>query len=129
MFTWFNNKFYHEVTKIILDEKLIKFLKNCNSPRTDLLKSAKANQKLHFNMIANLLQVNSYLTGDRITIADVAAASHISVIDYFNEVIWDYYPNVKDWYMLIKSRPSFKPLLQDYAPGFFPPKHYAELDF
>ncbi|CAM80682.1 glutathione S-transferase family protein [Orientia tsutsugamushi] len=129
LFTWFNDKFYHEVTKIILDEKLIKFLKNYGSPRSDLLKIAKTSQKVHFNFIANLLQSNSYLAGDQVTIADIAAASHISVIDYFNEVIWDYYPSVKNWYVLIKSRPSFKPLLQDYTPGFFPPKYYAELDF
>ncbi|KJV70657.1 glutathione S-transferase [Orientia tsutsugamushi] len=129
LFTWFNDKFYHEVTKIILDEKLIKFLKNYGSPRSDLLKIAKTSQKAHFNFIANLLQSNSYLAGDQVTIADIAAASHISVIDYFNEVIWDYYPSVKNWYVLIKSRPSFKPLLQDYTPGFLPPKYYAELDF
>ncbi|KJV53024.1 glutathione S-transferase, C-terminal domain protein [Orientia tsutsugamushi str. Gilliam] len=129
LFTWFNDKFYHEVTKIILDEKLIKFLKNYGSPRSDLLKIAKTSQKAHFNFIANLLQSNSYLAGDQVTIADIAAASHISVIDYFNEVIWDYYPSVKNWYVLIKSRPSFKPLLQDYTPGFFPLKYYAELDF
>lgn len=129
LFTWFNDKFYHEVTKIILDEKLIKFLKNYGSPRSDLLKIAKTSQKSHFNFIANLLQSNSYLAGDQVTIADIAAASHISVIDYFNEVVWDYYPSVKNWYVLIKSRPSFKPLLQDYTPGFFPPKYYAELDF
>ncbi|KJV55463.1 glutathione S-transferase family protein [Orientia tsutsugamushi] len=129
LFTWFNDKFYHEVTKIILDEKLIKFLKNYGSPRSDLLKIAKTSQKVHFNFITNLLQSNSYLAGDQVTIADIAAASHISVIDYFNEVIWDYYPSVKNWYVLIKSRPSFKPLLQDYTPGFFPPKYYAELDF
>ncbi|KJV71012.1 glutathione S-transferase, C-terminal domain protein, partial [Orientia tsutsugamushi str. UT76] len=113
LFTWFNDKFYHEVTKIILDEKLIKFLKNYGSPRSDLLKIAKTSQKAHFNFIANLLQSNSYLAGDQVTIADIAAASHISVIDYFNEVVWDYYPSVKNWYVLIKSRPSFKPLLQD----------------
>ncbi|SPR11512.1 glutathione S-transferase family protein [Orientia tsutsugamushi] len=129
LFTWFNDKFYREVTKIILDEKLIKFLKNYGSPRSDLLKIAKISQKVHFNFITNLLQSNSYLAGDQVTIADIAAASHISVIDYFNEVIWDYYPSVKNWYVLIKSRPSFKPLLQDYTPGFFPPKYYAELDF
>ncbi len=35
----------------------------------------------------------------------------------------------KDWYARIKSRPSFRPLLQDQVPGVTPPAHYADLDF
>jgi glutathione S-transferase len=29
----------------------------------------------------------------------------------------------------VKSRPSFRSLLQDHIPGAPPPKHYANLDF
>ncbi len=129
LLSWFNNKFYREVTKLILDEKLIRFLRNYGSPRVDLLRVAKANQKHHLNYISNLIQLNGYLANDKITIADIAAASHISVLDYFHEIPWDSYPFIKNWYVLIKSRPSFRPLLQDYLPGFIPPKYYADLDF
>lgn len=129
LFAWFNVKFYGEVTKIILDEKLIKFLRNGGSPNVELLKIAQTKLKLHFSYVSNLLQDNCYLAGDKITVADIAAACHISTIDYFHEIVWDYYPTIKDWYSLLKSRPSFRPLLQDYAPGFAPPQYYHVLDF
>jgi glutathione S-transferase len=44
-------------------------------------------------------------------------------------VPWDDYPDAKDWYMRMKSRPSFRPILADHIPGEPPPKHYANLDF
>jgi glutathione S-transferase len=34
-----------------------------------------------------------------------------------------------EWYMRIKSRPSFRLLLLDRVPGQPPALHYAELDF
>ena len=42
---------------------------------------------------------------------------------------WTGYPAVKTWYMKIKSRPSFRPLLSDLQPGLAPAQHYADLDF
>ena len=38
-------------------------------------------------------------------------------------------PGAKDWYVRIKSRPSFRPLLADRVPGVQPPEHYSDLDF
>ena len=39
------------------------------------------------------------------------------------------YPEAKEWYMLLKSRPSFRALLQDQVPGHQAVEHYAVLDF
>ena len=36
---------------------------------------------------------------------------------------------LKDWYLRMKSRPSFRPILADHLPGEPPPRHYANLDF
>jgi glutathione S-transferase len=63
------------------------------------------------------------------TLADFAAAAHLSCLDYISDVDWDRHAAVKDWYAKIKSRPSFRPLLADYVPGFPPPRHYVNLDF
>ncbi|MGC1585362.1 MAG: glutathione S-transferase family protein, partial [Rhodomicrobium sp.] len=35
----------------------------------------------------------------------------------------------KEWYARLKSRPSFRPLLNDRVPGINPPDSYANLDF
>jgi glutathione S-transferase len=51
------------------------------------------------------------------------------VIDYVGEAPWDQFKNVRTWYMKIKSRPCFRPLLADRMPGLPPAPHYHDLDF
>lgn len=62
------------------------------------------------------------------TLADLAVAAHLSAIDYFGEVPWSEFPAAAEWYMRIKSRPSFRTLLGDRVPGQPPVSHYADLD-
>ena len=38
------------------------------------------------------------------TMADLAAAAHISCLDYLGDVPWDDYPAVRQWYSVMKSR-------------------------
>ena len=59
----------------------------------------------------------------------MVAAAHLSVLDYFGEVAWPSYPAVKTWYMKLKSRPCFRPLLADRFPGVQPSAWYHDLDF
>lgn len=127
--SWFNNKFYYEVTKYVLDEKVIKHFKGRGSPSSDSLRAARSNISYHFDYIAYLVKHRKWLAGDNFSIADISAASQISVLDYLSEVPWEHSKEVKEWYALIKSRPSFRPLLNDNLPGFTPPKHYTNLDF
>jgi len=129
LLSWFNQKFYLEVAKIFIDEKLIRLLKNTGSPRTEFLRAAKSNLGHHMSYMSALLKERTWLAGDNMSFADLAAASHLSIVDYFGEVIWEQHPEVKEWYSLIKSRPSFRPFLQDNIAGFAPPRHYQDLDF
>jgi glutathione S-transferase len=62
------------------------------------------------------------------TLGDLAVAAHLSAIDYFGEVPWAEFPAIAEWYMRIKSRPSFRTLLGDRVPGQPPVSHYADLD-
>lgn len=126
---WFNDKFYREVTKILVDEKMIRLLMRTGGPRTDFIKAAKSNLTHHFKFLTSILEKNLYITSEQISSADIAAAAHISVIDYFGEINWDNWPQIKHWYSIIKSRPSFRPLLQDLIAGFAPSKEYSNLDF
>ncbi len=50
-------------------------------------------------------------------------------LDYFGEVPWQDFPPAAEWYLRMKSRPSFRSLLSDRVPGQPPTQHYAELDF
>ena len=69
------------------------------------------------------------LPATSLSLADLAAAAHVSAVDYFGDVPWADYPAAKSWYQRIKSRPSFRPLLADTVRGMAPRPHYADLDF
>ena len=76
-----------------------------------------------------LLSGREWLAGRRLSLADFAAAAHLSVIDYVGDVPWAEFVCVKTWYMQLKSRPAFRPLLLDRWPGLNPAAHYDDLDF
>ncbi|MCC8417922.1 MAG: glutathione S-transferase family protein [Rickettsia endosymbiont of Bryobia graminum] len=129
LLSWFNEKFCREVTKIIIDEKIVRPSCQLGGPRTEFLRAAKNNLSYHLNYLTNLLEARSFIASDSLSCADIAAASHISVLDYFGEMNWDKWLSVREWYAVIKSRPSFRSLLQDQIAGFPPPSCYTDLDF
>ena len=51
------------------------------------------------------------------------------MLDYFGDVDWNKYRDLKSWYMKMKSRPSFRQLLADRLSGMPPAQDYAQLDF
>lgn len=126
---WFNDKFYREVSKILVDEKMIRLLMHVGGPRSAFIRAAKANLNQHFRLLSEYLEKRSYIALEKLSCADIVAASHISTVDYFGEINWDSWPLIKEWYSLIKSRPAFQAILQDRVAGFTPPVHYANLDF
>lgn len=127
--SWFDEKFYNEVSKIFLEEKILKFLEKKEAPHSQKLSSASDALGRHMQYLNYLLSKNQWITGSKITLADLTAAAHISTIDYLGEIRWDKYELVKEWYSVVKSRPSFQDILQDIVVGFPPVKHYKELDF
>lgn len=129
LLSWFNEKFYREVTKIIIDEKIVRSFCQLGGPRTDFLRAAKNNLSHHLNYMSNLFEKRSFIASNSLSCADIAAACHISVLDYFGEINWDKWLSIRHWYAIIKSRPSFRSLLHDQIPGFTPPVCYADLDF
>jgi len=127
---WFDEKFYTEITKYILDEKLFNSINNNNySPDPKKLRAAYYNMAIHFDYIEYLLRTRKWLAGEFFSLADIAAACHISAVDYFGDINWEKRPKVKDWYSLIKSKKGFRALLNDRVRGFRPPRWYDKLDF
>ncbi len=64
-----------------------------------------------------------------LTYADLAAAAHISAIDYLGDVPWIEDDAAKAWYARVKSRPSFRPLLSEWLAGVPASRTYVDLDF
>ncbi len=126
---WFDRKFDREVTARLLDEKIMKRLIRSGEPDSNAIRIAGANLRNHLEYIAWLADRRTWLGGEHFSLADITAASHISIVDYLGDVPWESHPEAKDWYARVKSRPSYRPLLADHLPGAPPPRHYADLDF
>jgi glutathione S-transferase len=128
--SWFDDKFYNEVTKYILSEKLLNSIEDKSyTPNPKKLRAAYHNINMHFDYIEYLLRKRKWLGGEFFSLADISAAAQISSVDYFGDIDWEKRPRVKDWYSLVKSKKGFKPILNDRIRGFKPPKWYDELDF
>ena len=126
---WFDGKFNAEVTQYLLEEKVFKRLLYKRNPNSAALRAGSANMHSHLDYIGWLTERRNWLAGDHLSIADLAAAGHLSGLDYLGDVPWDDHPAAKEWYMRIKSRPSFRPLLTERMPSVTAARHYAELDF
>ncbi|MDG1068400.1 MAG: glutathione S-transferase family protein [Sulfitobacter sp.] len=127
--SWFDDKFHHEVTSKLLYERVNKKMMKAGYPDSKNVKAGAKAIKFHLGYMTWLLDHRRWLAGDMMTLADFAAAAHLSSLDYISDVDWNSCPEVKDWYAKIKSRPAFRSILADQVPGFTPPKHYNDLDF
>ena len=126
---WFDVKFNTEVTEYLLGEKIMKRFLGLGEPSSETIRAGYANIDTHLGYIEYLAEQRAWLAGENFSLADITAASHISCIDYLGDIAWEDYQQAKQWYARIKSRPSFRPLLQDLIPGTQPPAHYKNLDF
>lgn len=129
LLTWFDRKFEFEASGFILHEKIEKRLLRLGAPELANLRQGRDGLRNHLQMMEDLLQDRDWLAGRRLSLADFAASAHLSVIDYFGDVPWRDFPTAKTWYMKLKSRPCFRPLLADRWPGLAPAGHYDDLDF
>ena len=127
---WFDDKFNREVTINLVGEKLVKRqMGRSESPDSRAVREGYSFLPAHLDYLGALAERRRWLAGERISLADFTAAAHVSAVDYLGDIPWERYPQVKDWYARVKSRPSFRPLLTDHLPGMPPPAHYADLDF
>ncbi|KIT15123.1 glutathione S-transferase family protein [Jannaschia aquimarina] len=126
---WFDDKFHHEVTSKLVYERVNKKLTRAGYPDGAAVKAGVKAIKFHLDYMGWLLDQRRWLAGDALTLADFAAAAHLSCLDYSGDVDWARSETVRDWYAKIKSRPAFRGILADQVPGFRPKPHYADLDF
>lgn len=118
--SWFDVKFNREVTDNIVGEKLMKRVLKLGEPHGPAIRAGHANIHYHLDYIGFLTEKRKWLAGDNFSLADIAAAAHLSSIDYIGDVPWEEHQAAKIWFDKIKERPSFQPLLEDRIPGFSP---------
>ena len=126
---WFDESFFHDVVDTVVFEKTVHRAIFGGSPDSMRMRRGLVKLLDHLTYMSFLLERRSWLTGPNLTLGDLSAGAHMSTLDYFGHIPWDDFPMVKEWYMRLKSRPSFRGLLTDTLPAFKPVEHYADLDF
>jgi glutathione S-transferase len=126
---WFDRKFDAEVTDNLLGQKVTARLHRQGQPGSRAIRAGHANICHQLDYISFLVERRNWLAGDQLTLADITAAAHLSCVDYLGDVPWNEHEEAKVWYARMKSRRSFRAILQDHVPGLPPASCYADLDF
>ena len=126
---FFDSKFYNDVTKPILEERVYTFYKKRRMSNIDIIKLARINLDEYLRFVERILQRRDYIAATFFSLADLSLAAQISSLDYLGEIDWAMYPILKDWYIPIKCKPAFRDILYDIIADFRPSPWYRELDF
>lgn len=125
--SWFDVKFNKEVTDNLIGEKIMKQYLKAGDPHGPTVRAGHANIHYHLDYIGFLTEKRAWLAGNHFSLADIAAACHLSAVDYLGDVPWEEHEAAREWYERVKSRPSFAPLLEDRVPGFDPAADYQKI--
>ena len=117
------------INNSLLAERISQWVRREHAPNSGALRQGAHALKNRMTFLDALAAERPYLAGRNLTFADLSVAAHLSAYDYFGDVPWDQTPDLRDWYMRIKSRPAFRSLLSDRVENAKPVKHYANLDF
>ena len=132
--SWFNDKFFEEVSGPLVMERIYKrYMPRGGraAARRWPMRCARRGPicAIIWPISAGWRKTRNWLAGDRLSYADLAAAAHLSAIDYLGDVPWSEDDAAKTWYARVKSRPSFRPLLDETLAGVPASPTYADLDF
>ncbi len=116
--SWFDTKFNSEVSDNLVGEKLMKRFLKAGEPHGPSVRAGHANIHYHLDYIGFLTEKRTWLAGEHFSLADIAAASQLSCIDYIGDVPWEEHQAAQAWYEKVRTRPSFAPLLKDDVPDF-----------
>ena len=126
---WFDEQFFADVVAPLMHERMKNRLVERASPDARVLREAMKFALNHLDYTDYLLDHRNWLAGATMSLADLAAAAHISVADYLGGIDWRGHEQTKRWYSALKSRPSFRPLLSERMEVIGPPQHYDKVDF
>ena len=129
---WAMGPFHEKVTQRIVYEKAAPRYTGAGfsrAPDMNVIRAGREELKAALSAIGAAAEANGNLACREPTLGDLAVAAPLSALDYFGEIPWSDYPAANEWYVRMKSRPSFRSILLDRVPGQPPVSHYTELDF
>ncbi len=131
----FDDSFYREAVEPLLNERVWKRLTRDGYPDSRVIRASLEAVRHHLRQISLLAENGDCLVGERLSLADLTAAAHLSVLDFIGDIPWNdekeqqNFAIARLWYARIKSRKSFRTLVGDSVRGVTPPEHYADPDF
>jgi glutathione S-transferase len=129
---WAMGPLQEQVTQKIVYEKAAQRFTGAQARRTldmNVIRDGREALKPALAAIGEAAETNGNLVTRECSLGDLAVAAQLSTLDYFGEIPWTEFAPACEWYVRMKSRPSFRSLLADRVPGQPPATHYAELDF
>ena len=129
---WAMGPLHDQVTQKIVYEKAAQRFTGAASrraPDMNVIRGGREALRPALAEIGQTAEIRGNLAGRECSLGDLAVSAHLSTLDYFGEVPWSEFPLALEWYVRMKSRPSFRSILADRVPGQPPVSHYAELDF
>ena len=126
---WFDRKWFGDVVAPLIEERMRKRLVSRDAPDTRVLREAMKTANAHLDYVDYLLDHRRWIGGPVLSLADLACAAQLSVADYLGGIDWRGHKQTSDWYAVMKSRPSFRPLLGERMEVISPPAHYDKVDF
>ena len=129
---WAMGPFHEKVTQRIVYEKAAPRYTGAGfsrAPDMNVIRAGREELKAALSAIGAAAESNGNLACREPTLGDLAVAAPLSALDYFGEIPWSDFPAANEWYVRMKSRPSFRSILLDRVPGQPPVSHYTELDF
>lgn len=95
------------------------------------LRTKRAQLKQKLKEISSYLNNNPWLGPSNFSICDITLSTAIACMDYLGEIAWND-PDLEalyTWYLKIKSRASFKSVLEQKCNGITAHANFAKLDF
>lgn len=129
LLAWFDRKFAAEVTDLLAGEKLLRRHVTGEAPDSQAVRAGRRNIHTHLSYIDFLIERRRWLAGEDLSLADLAAGAHLSLVDYLGDVPWEDHAQARDWYARLKSRPCMREVLSRRIGGIPPAPHYDNPDF
>lgn len=123
---WFDRKFNKEVTDYLLGERVMKTILQSGEPHGPSVRAGRANINYHLDYIGFLTDRRKWLAGDHFTLADIAAVSHLSVLDYIGDVPWAQHEPAHAWYKSIHARAGYDKIFAERLPEYEPVVSYMK---
>ena len=117
------------VTQPLVYERVHRRMSGLGTPDSAAIQRANGAKAYYFKELERLIDMDTWIAGPSLTLADLALAAQLSLLDYLDQINWQTYPTLAAYYSRLKSRPAMRALLADRIEGISPSKTYADLDF